>query len=380
MQVQTAQHRALRLAIGFGVALTASLLGCVGIAGAAGPFRSGPWVGEYSVALESTSQHATWSWNHTQSSSCDFTGSGSGSEDRTLTGGAANLSVTGAAAPGLLGVPASSISVQFGSILSLPGSGTVTRQGSTTFTASGCGAGGGGGGQTVAPDCGTKAVNIAYELAPVSDHQLRWSGQRAASSFESCPFQGVFGLPDSMPLDVAVNPAHFGPGLGPVTLRGDGTEPVTEPDTTGLTTANVRLKITPLAITPALVFASRKTSLPADDHGSVDVPVACSAAGACGGTLGAGFGALVTPVPPSAAAARAASAAKQRYPAPVLNKPGTLAKARFKVRARGHGHVRLKFDKSVVPSLGTVPMLVWVTTRVHHATITYAIASITVSR
>jgi len=160
-------------------------------------------------------------------------------------------------------------------------------------------------------------------------------------------------------------------------LRGAGTEPVTEPDVTGKTTAGVRLKITPLAITPALVFASRKTSLPADAHGSVDVPVACSAAGACGGTLGAGFGALATPVPASAAVARAA---KQRYPAPVLNKPGTLAKARFKVRARGHGHVRLKFDKSVVPSLGTVPMLIWVTTRVHHATMTYAIASITISR
>jgi hypothetical protein len=379
MEVQTAQHRARRLATGLGVALTAWLFGCVGIAGAAGgPFRSGPWVGEYRVALESATQQAMWSWNHTQSSACDFTGSGSGSENRTLTGGSADLSVTGTAAPGLLGVPASSISVQFGSIMSLPGSGTVTRQGSTTYTGAGCGTGGGGGGQTVASDCGTKAVDIAYELAPVSDHQLRWSGQPASSSFESCPFQGVFGLPDSMPLDVAVNPAHFGPGLGPVTLRGAGTEPVTEPDVTGKTTADVRLKVTPLAITPALVFASRKTSLPADDHGSVDVPVACSAAGACGGTLGAGFGALVKPVPASAAVARDARAAKQRYPAPVLNKPGTLAKARFKVRARAHGHIRLKFDKSVVPSLGTVPMLVWVTTRVHHATITYAIASITI--
>jgi hypothetical protein len=178
-----------------------------------------------------------------------------------------------------------------------------------------------------------------------------------------------------MPLDVVANPAHFGPGLGPVTLRAAGTEPVTERDVTGTTTAGVRLKVTPLAITPALVFASRKTSLPADDHGSVDVPVACSAAGACAGTLAAGFGVLVKPVSASAAAA---NAVKQRYPAPVIAKPGTLAKAHFKVRARRHGHVRLTFDKSVVPSLGTVPMLVYVTTRVHHVTVTYAIASLTI--
>jgi hypothetical protein len=376
MEVQTVQRGARRLAIGFGVAIAAWLFGCVGTAGAAGvPFRTGPWVGEYRVALESATQHATWSWNHTPSSPCDFTGSGSGSEDRTLTGGAADLSVAGTAAPGVLGAPASSLSVQFGSIMSLPGSGTVTRQGSTTYTASGCGVGGGGGGQTVASDCGTKAVHIAYELQPVSDHQLRWSGQPATSSYESCPFQGVFGLTDSMPLDIAVNPAHFGPELGPVTLRGVATAPVTERDVTGKTTADVRLKVTPLAITPALVFASRKTSLPADGHGSVDVPVACSAAGACGGTLGAGYGVLATPVSASAAAARPA---RQRYPAPVLAKPGTLSTARFKVRARGHGHVRLTFKKSVVPSLGTVPMLIYVTTRVHHVTITYAIASITV--
>jgi hypothetical protein len=376
MEVQTLQRPARSLAIIFCVALAAWLLGCVGIAGASGvPFRTGPWVGEYRVALESATQQATWSWTHTPTSPCDFTGSGSGSEDRTLTGGTADLSVAGTAAPGVLGAPASSLTVQFGSISSLPGSGSVTRQGSTTYTASGCGAGGGGGGQTVAPDCGTKAVQIAYGLQPISDHQLRWSGRRATSSYESCPFQGVFGLPDSMPLDIAVNPAHFGPGLGPVALRGAGTEPVTEPDVTGKTTAGVRLKVTPLAITPALVFASRKTSLPADNHGSVDVPVACSAAGACGGTLGAGFGVLATPVSGSAAALRTA---KQRYPAPVIAKPGTLAKARFKVRARGHGHVHLTFDKSVIPSLGTVPMLVYVTARVHHVTITYAIASITV--
>ena len=375
MEVQTVQRRARRLAIGLGAALVASLFGCVGSAGAAGPFRSGPWVGEYSVALESTTQQATWTWNHTQSSPCDFTGSGSGSEDRTLTGGAADLAVAGTAAPGVLGAPASSLSVQFGSIMSLPGSGTVTRQGSTTYTGSGCGSGGGGGGQTVASDCGTKQVQIAYELQPVSDHQLRWSGRPATASYASCPFQGVFGLTDSMPLDIAVNQAHFGPGLGPVTLRGTGIAPVTERDVTGKTTADVRLKITPLAITPALVFASRKSSLPADDHGRVDVPVACSAGGACGGTLGAGFGVLATQVSASAAATRTA---KQRYPAPVLAKPGTLAKAHFKVRARRRGHVRLTFDKSVVPSLGTVPMLVYVTTRVHHVTITYAIASITV--
>jgi len=376
MEIQTVQHRARRLAIGFGVALAAWLFVCVGTAPAAGvPFRTGPWVGEYRVALESATQQATWTWNHTPSSPCDFTGSGSGSEDRTLTGGAADLSVTGTAAPGVLGAPASSLSVQFGSIMSLPGSGTVTRQGSTNYTSSGCGAGGGGGGQAVAPDCGTKAVDIAYQLQPLSDHQLRWSGHPASSSFVSCPFQGVYGLPDSMPLDIGVNPAHFGPGLGAVTLHGAGTAPVTERDVTGKTDAGVRLKMTPLAITPALVFASRKTSLPADSDGKVDVPVACSARGACSGTLAAGFGVLVKPVSASAAAA---GATKQRYPAPVLAKPGTLAKARFKLRAHRHGHVHLTFDKSVVPSLGTVPLLVYVTTRVHHVAITYAIASVTI--
>lgn len=92
--------------------------------------------------------------------------------------------------------------------------------------------------------------------------------------------------------------------------------------------------------------------------------------------LAIGFGVLVKPV---SASAVAVSFTKQRYPAPVIAKPGTLAKVRFNVRARGHRHLRLKFDKSVVPSLGTVPMLVYVTTRVHHVTITYAIASITVS-
>jgi hypothetical protein len=317
--------------------LAVALLAAAVAAAPARAHAAAPWVAQYLVAVAGGQQTTDWTIAHPDRGACDVSQTGSGSEKATFQPAAGSpmfAAGSGAGAP-VLG-PASDVllpafvdreaQVAYGPDDGDDGAGYCTTPPPSA---------------PAAPDCGSKSAQGFIDVTPTSGLGLdiqpgpsQLSGD--GPPYAACAIYGV-AFPTLAEPSFALSPASFGPtALASFVVDGRASRPVTDPDTSGQISIDLRLRFTRALLTGSTRPGAGAGTLAVARDGTLRLPLRCPKGGPpCAGTIALGTGGVGISVD---ASVRAASA----FPVPVTASEPTIAGNAYRLGPGRSGRVRLR--------------------------------------